>query len=177
MLNNIPPILSPELLKVLCEMGHGDRICIGDGNFPGVSMAKPNNCVFLRADGHGVPELLDAILQVIPLDEYVEHPVMIMQVAEKDKGLEVPIWDEYKKIVARHDARGAAATSASSSTTRHARPTASCSPARRPSTQTSSSRRASSSKNGIKNGRITQDTSVFLWLFTPLPRGAGWSCS
>ena len=66
MLNNIPPILSPELLKVLCEMGHGDRICIGDGNFPGVSMAKPNNCVFLRADGHGVPELLDAILQVIP---------------------------------------------------------------------------------------------------------------
>ena len=68
MLNNIPPILSPELLKVLCEMGHGDRICIGDGNFPGVSMAKPNNCVFLRADGHGVPELLDAILQVIPLD-------------------------------------------------------------------------------------------------------------
>ena len=105
MLNNIPPILSPELLKVLCEMGHGDRICIGDGNFPGVSMAKPNNCVFLRADGHGVPELLDAILQVIPLDEYVEHPVMIMQVAEKDKGLEVPIWDEYKKIVARRRAR------------------------------------------------------------------------
>ena len=103
MLNNIPPILSPELLKVLCEMGHGDRICIGDGNFPGVSMAKPNNCVFLRADGHGVPELLDAILQVIPLDEYVEHPVMIMQVAEKDKGLEVPIWDEYKKIVASYE--------------------------------------------------------------------------
>lgn len=55
MLKNIPPILSPELLKVLAEMGHGDRICIGDGNFPGASMAKPNNCVFLRADGHGVP--------------------------------------------------------------------------------------------------------------------------
>ena len=46
MLKNIPPILSPELLKVLAEMGHGDRICIGDGNFPGASMAKPNNCVF-----------------------------------------------------------------------------------------------------------------------------------
>ena len=98
MLKNIPPILSPELLKVLAEMGHGDRICIGDGNFPGASMAKPNNCVFLRADGHGVPELLDAILQVIPLDEYVEHPVM-----------EIPIWDEYKKIVAKYDARGEAA--------------------------------------------------------------------
>ena len=107
MLKNIPPILSPELLKVLCEMGHGDRICIGDGNFPGASMAKPNNCVLVRADGHGVPELLDAILQVIPLDEYVEHPALIMQVADKDKGLEVPIWDTYKEIIARHDPRGA----------------------------------------------------------------------
>ena len=107
MLKNIPPILSPELLKVLAEMGHGDRICIGDGNFPGASMAKPNNCVLVRADGHGVCELLDAILQVIPLDEYVEHPVQIMQVAEKDKGMEVPIWDEYKKIVAKYDPRGA----------------------------------------------------------------------
>ena len=109
MLKNIPPILSPELLKVLCEMGHGDRICIGDGNFPGASMAKPNNCVLVRADGHGVPELLDAILQVIPLDEYVEHPALIMQVADKDKGLEVPIWDTYKQIVAKHDSRGVAA--------------------------------------------------------------------
>ncbi len=109
MLKNIPPILSPELLKVLCEMGHGDRICIGDGNFPGASMAKPNNCILVRADGHGVPELLDAILQVIPLDEYVEHPALIMQVADKDKGLEVPIWDTYKQIVAKHDSRGAAA--------------------------------------------------------------------
>ena len=109
MLKNSPPILSPELLKVLCEMGHGDRICIGDGNFPGASMAKPNNCVLVRADGHGVPELLDAILQVIPLDEYVEHPALIMQVADKDKGLEVPIWDTYKQIVAKHDSRGAAA--------------------------------------------------------------------
>ena len=109
MLKNIPPILSPELLKVLCEMGHGDRICIGDGNFPGASMAEPNNCILVRADGHGVPELLDAILQVIPLDEYVEHPALIMQVADKDKGLEVPIWDTYKQIVAKHDSRGAAA--------------------------------------------------------------------
>ena len=109
MLKNIPPSLSPELLKVLCEMGHGDRICIGDGNFPGASMAKPNNCVLVRADGHGVPELLDAILQVIPLDEYVEHPALIMQVADKDKGLEIPIWDTYKQIVAKHDSRGAAA--------------------------------------------------------------------
>lgn len=109
MLKNIPPILSPELLKVLCEMGHGDRICIGDGNFPGKSMAKPNDCVFLRADGHGVNELLDAILQVIPLDKYAEHPVMLMDVMECDKDLEIPVWEDYKKTVAKYDERGAAA--------------------------------------------------------------------
>ena len=48
MLKNIPPILSPELLKVLAEMGHSDRICIGDGNFPGASMAKAKNAIFLH---------------------------------------------------------------------------------------------------------------------------------
>ena len=79
MLKNIPPILSPELLKVLCEMGHSDRICIGDGNFPGAAMAKAKNAIFLRADGHGVPELLDAILQVMPLDTYVEKPAVLME--------------------------------------------------------------------------------------------------
>lgn len=106
MLKNIPTILSPELLKVLCEMGHGDRICIGDGNFPGASMAKPNNCVFIRADGHGVNELLDAILQVIPLDAYVEHPVMLMQKMDCDKDMTIPVWDDYKKTVAKYDDRG-----------------------------------------------------------------------
>ena len=109
MLKNIPPILSPELLKVLSEMGHGDRICIGDGNFPGASMAKAKNAVFLRADGHSVPELLDAILTVIPLDAYVETPAMLMEKMDCDKDLEIPVWDEYKKIIAKHDDRGAAA--------------------------------------------------------------------
>lgn len=109
MLKGIPSILSPELLKVLCEMGHGDRICIGDGNFPGASMAKPNNCVFLRADGHGVNELLDAILSVIPLDAYVDTPVMLMQKMDCDKDLEIPVWKDYEKTVAKHDERGAKA--------------------------------------------------------------------
>ena len=109
MLKNIPPILSPELLKVLAEWATAAPSSTAAGNSPAPLLPKPNNCVFLRADGHGVTELLDAILQVIPLDEYVEHPVMIMQVAEKDKGMEIPIWDEYKKIVAKYDARGEAA--------------------------------------------------------------------
>ncbi|MBO7711750.1 MAG: RbsD/FucU family protein [Lachnospiraceae bacterium] len=106
MLKNIPPILSPELLAVLAEMGHGDRICIGDGNFPGASMAAAEGAILVRADGHGVPALLDAIMQVIPLDEYVETPAMIMEVMPQDKDLELPIIDEYKKIVAKYDERG-----------------------------------------------------------------------
>ena len=112
MLKNIPSSLSPELLKVLCEMGHSDRICIGDGNFPGASMAKAKNAIFLRADGHGVPEILDAILQVMPLDAYVETPAMLMEKMECDKDLEIPVWDEYKKVIAKHDDRGANAVGA-----------------------------------------------------------------
>ena len=112
MLKNIPSILSPELLKVLSEMGHSDRICIGDGNFPGGTMAKAEGAVLLRADGHGVPELLDAILQVFPLDAYTDTPVMLMEKMERDRDLEIPVWDEYKKIVAKYDQRGEAAVGA-----------------------------------------------------------------
>lgn len=100
MLKNIPAILSPELLKNLCEMGHSDRIIIADGNFPAESMGK--NCKVIRADGHGVPELLDAILTLFPLDTYVEKPVNLMQVMPGDTA-KTPIWDEYKAIVAKHD--------------------------------------------------------------------------
>jgi len=106
MLKNIPKIISPELLKVLCEMGHSDRIVIADGNFPSESMGK--NAIVIRADGHSATELLDAILTVFPLDTYVEKPVSLMQVMPGDK-VETPIWDEYKKIVAKHDERGAEA--------------------------------------------------------------------
>ena len=58
MLKNIPPILSPELLKVLCEMGHGDEIILADGNFPAESIGK--DAIVIRADGHGTVELLEA---------------------------------------------------------------------------------------------------------------------
>ena len=109
MLKNIPPILSSELLAALNSMGHGDRICIGDGNFPGASMAKPNDLIFIRADGHGVNELLDAILQVIPLDSYVEHPVMLMEKMDCDKDMVIPVWADYEKTVAKYDGRGASA--------------------------------------------------------------------
>lgn len=102
MLKNIPKILSPELLKVLCEMGHSDRIVIGDGNFPAESMGK--NAKVIRCDGHGVPELLDAILKVFPLDIYVDTPVNLMEVMPGDT-VETPIWSEYEKIVSKYDER------------------------------------------------------------------------
>ena len=103
MLKGIPKILSPELLKVLCEMGHSDRLVIADGNFPSESMGK--NAKVIRCDGHGVPELLEAILTVFPLDTYVKAPVSLMQVMPGDN-VETPIWDEYKEIVSRFDERG-----------------------------------------------------------------------
>ena len=95
MLKGIPEILSPQLLKVLCEMGHSDRIVIADGNFPVESMGK--DAIVVRCDGHGVPELLDAILTVIPLDSYVEKPVTLMEVMPGDP-VKTPIWDTYKEI-------------------------------------------------------------------------------
>lgn len=101
MLKGIPPILSPELLKVLCEMGHTDELTIGDGNFPGHTYGKK----VIRLDGHGVPEVLDAILQVFPLDTYVEKPVTMMSVVKGDTA-KTPIWDTYKEIVAKYDDRG-----------------------------------------------------------------------
>ena len=107
MLKGIPPILSPELLKVLMEMGHGDEICIGDGNFPHAS----THGNVIRCDGHGVPQLLEAILQLMPLDTYVAHPVTLMAVVPGDT-VETPIWDDYRSIVSRHDARGADAIAA-----------------------------------------------------------------
>lgn len=106
MLKNIPAILSPELLKTLCEMGHSDRIVIADGNFPAESIAK--NSKVIRCDGHGVPELLDAILTLFPLDTYVEKPVSLMAVMAGDTA-ETPIWEEYKAIIAKYDERGAQA--------------------------------------------------------------------
>lgn len=98
MLKGIPSILSPELLKILMEMGHGDEIVISDGNFPGASMANK----LVRADGHGVSELLDAVLQLMPLDQYVEKPVVLMEVVKGDDFKPV-IWEDFKTIIERHE--------------------------------------------------------------------------
>ena len=84
-------------------MGHSDRIVIADGNFPAESMGK--NAIVIRCDGHGVPELLDAILQLFPLDTYVEKPAILMEVMKGDNA-KTPIWDTYKDIIRKYDSRG-----------------------------------------------------------------------
>ena len=101
MLKGISPLISPELLKVLCEMGHGDELVIADGNFPCESVGK--NAIVIRADGHGVPELLDAILKLIPLDAYVDRPVALMEVVPGDTCPTPQIWDVYKNILNKHE--------------------------------------------------------------------------
>ena len=105
MLKGIPKILSPQLLKVLCEMGHSDRLVIADGNFPAEIIGK--DAFVIRMDGHGNCEILEAILQLFPLDTYVEKPFNLMQVMKGDP-VKTPIWDEYRKIVNAADERGAA---------------------------------------------------------------------
>ncbi len=106
MLLGIPKLLSPEIIATLCEMGHSDVIVIGDANFPGKRFATEGGCKFLRADGLSGTALLEAILSVIPCDTYTEHPVKLMQTMDCDRDLKIPIWDEYKSIVAKHDSRG-----------------------------------------------------------------------
>ena len=105
MLKGIPKILSPELLKILCKMGHSDTLVLADGNFPSESIGK--NAKVVRCDGHGIPALLEAILKLFPLDSYVEHPVHLMEVMPGDP-VKTPIWDTYKAIIAAQDARGSA---------------------------------------------------------------------
>jgi L-fucose mutarotase len=94
MLKNIPEVISPELMKVLMEMGHGDEIVLADGNFPSASTAQR----LIRCDGHDVPAILEAIMRFFPLDQYAQCPVALMAVVPGDK-TKPAIWDEYRKII------------------------------------------------------------------------------
>lgn len=96
MLIGISPRISPELLDVLYRMGHGDELVLADAHFPGESVGR---CV-VRADGLKVEELLEAILPLFPLDEYVETPLFMMEPVPGDTfdpGLEA----RYRRMAAR----------------------------------------------------------------------------
>jgi L-fucose mutarotase len=97
MLKGIPSVISPDLLKILMEMGHGDELVIADGNFPAARVARR----LIRADGLGGAAMLAAILQLLPLDQYVPTPVSLMAVVPGDQVTPL-IWDEYRAIIIRH---------------------------------------------------------------------------
>ncbi|XP_002161323.1 fucose mutarotase [Hydra vulgaris] len=101
MLKGIPSILSPELLLVLAKMGHGDEIVLADANFPSASVCKTNGAELIRADGLGCTDLLKAVLELLPLDTYVDAPVFLMERTPSDKNIDLktPIWDEFKNVV------------------------------------------------------------------------------
>jgi len=98
MLKNIPKIMSPELLKVLMEMGHGDEIVLADGNFPAETVGQR----VVRCDGHGVTELLDAVMRFFPLDTYTDKPVMLMEVVKGDPVVPT-IWENYRAVINKYE--------------------------------------------------------------------------
>lgn len=96
MLKGIDKIISPDLLKIMMEMGHGDEIVISDGNFPAARIAQR----LVRLDGHDAPEVLEAMLKLFPLDTYAQ-PVYLMEKVPGDT-VETPIWDTYKEITGKY---------------------------------------------------------------------------
>ena len=97
MLRGISPLLSPELLAVLCRMGHGDTIVLADAHFPGHSV----NAQTLRADGLKIADLLDGILPLFVLDEYVDAPVAMMAPVEGDTP-DPAVETSYRAVIDRH---------------------------------------------------------------------------
>ena len=96
MLKGISPHLSPDLLKTLAEMGHGDEIILADAHFPGHTYCTR----VLRADGVRISTLLDAILPVFELDSYAP-PLVMMQVVQGDT-LDTQVETDYLQAIHRH---------------------------------------------------------------------------
>ena len=99
MLNGISPLISPELLKVLCEMGHGDEIVLADVNFPAEAIARDTAYgKAIRLDGTGMVPLLEGILPLFPLDSYDENNFRLMEVVPGDP-VDTPIWGKYQEAL------------------------------------------------------------------------------
>ncbi|EDL17900.1 RIKEN cDNA 1810014F10, isoform CRA_c [Mus musculus] len=109
-LKGIPKVLSPELLFALARMGHGDEIVLADANFPTSSICQCGP-VEIRADGLDIPQLLEAVLRLLPLDTYVESPAAVMDLvpSDKEKGLQTPIWKRYESLLLEADCKVSAA--------------------------------------------------------------------
>ncbi len=100
MLKNVPKIISGELLKVLCEMGHGDTIAIVDANYP--AQYKGRNTIVINYPGMDATTLLSAIMELLPLDHIVDCPVEVMAMEQKDIDAGMPepkFWSDVEKTV------------------------------------------------------------------------------
>jgi len=98
MLKGLPPILGPELLATLRAMGHGDEIAIVDGNYPALEHARR----LIRADGLHLVPVLEAVLQVMPVDDFVPEAIFRSSV-KGDPNLRDPVHDEMEAACARHE--------------------------------------------------------------------------
>lgn len=96
MLNGISPLISPELLNALYRMGHGDEILLADAHFPGDSFGQR----VIRADGLGIPQLLEAILPLLPLDPHVDAPLAMMAAVPGDS-LDPSVEEAYRKAIGK----------------------------------------------------------------------------
>jgi L-fucose mutarotase len=97
MLIGISPLIGPDLLAILSRMGHGDEILLADAHFPGESICGR----IVRADGLRIGDLLDGILPLFALDDYVEAPVMMMAAAANDT-LDPKVAASYRKVIDKH---------------------------------------------------------------------------
>lgn len=100
MLKGISPLLPPELLKIMMEMGHGDTLALGDANFPAANCAKR----LVRCDGHSGVEVLEAVMALFPLDSDENQPVAVMATAD---GSRPPVWAEYGRVIAAQEREAA----------------------------------------------------------------------
>ena len=100
MLKGIPPLITPELMSILMRMGHGDDLVIADGNFPAETMGRR----VVRVDGHSATEVLNAVLKFVPIDDFVDDPVKVMQPVDPTTP-EPAIWQEFRQLLAEHETR------------------------------------------------------------------------
>lgn len=100
MLKGVDPLLSPDLLRTLRAMGHGDDLVIVDANYPAEASGRP----VIRLDGHSATAVLDAVLSVLPLDDFVPAAAWRMEVVGEAPTEEQPVFDEFRQLIAKHEA-------------------------------------------------------------------------
>ena len=100
MLRRIPACISPDLMHAIMSMGHGDEIVFADGDFPAATYSRR----LIRADGHRVVTLLEAMLPFFPVDTFVEKPILTMDASDWSEE-EPPSYHDFRNVIKRHDGR------------------------------------------------------------------------